>query len=87
MTDNCSTMHGSRAGFVTKLREYCPSLVKIPGSSGHQANLLQRGSLKCPDSDMFAKINIFLATLSNTVHKTSEIHSTMRQAAYFLGLP
>ena len=46
MTDNCSTMRGSKDGFVSKMKTVCNSLVDVEGCSSHQGNLLTKDMIK-----------------------------------------
>ena len=42
MTDNCSTMIGKDTGFLTRMQDAWVAMVRHPGCSSHEANLVHK---------------------------------------------
>ena len=84
MTDNCSTMRGSKDGFVSKMKTVCNNLVDVEGCSSHQGNLLTKDMIK--EFPFVKAVVNFVENLSNFVENKPKVRSILKESSAFLGI-
>ena len=84
MTDNCSTMRGSKDGFVSKMKTVCNNLVDVEGCSSYQGNLLTKDMIK--EFPFVKAVVNFVENLSNFVENKPKVRSILKESSAFLGI-
>ena len=84
MKDNCSTMRGSKDGFVSKMKTVCNNLVDVEGCSSHQGNLLTKDMIK--EFPFVKAVVNFVENLSNFVENKPKVRSILKESSAFLGI-